>query len=188
MKFVCGMKNSVAMLLFSSMPLIACAEDATWFVGLGLGAGTSDEKVEMANGMNSFETASITKLFGGYWISPHIGVEAAYNYFGNFDSNDSVIQHTLDIDSFSMGLIGRLPLSEQFSIMAKAGAMRWATEEEYTGAENDGTTAFGGVGVEYKPFQHFGFRADWELMNKVDTEQTGEFKINIVTFGVTYHF
>jgi OOP family OmpA-OmpF porin len=78
------------------------------------------------------------KIFGGYQISPRVGVEGGYFSLGKTRfSNSTVPTGTLDGDSryhgMNLDLVGNLPLSDRWAALARIGVQRTETKTDFTG-------------------------------------------------------
>ena len=82
MKRLIGVKSGLGLLLSMGISSAVFAQDPVWFVGVGQGGARADEKFESPSGEMRYEGSPMWKLFGGYWVSPHFGVEVGYNVLG----------------------------------------------------------------------------------------------------------
>ena len=79
------------------------------------------------------------KLYGGYQFNRYVGVEAMYTDLASFDrearlsgavglfSPAELVEET-EVTGFGLSLLVKYPLSDSFSVFAKAGAFRWETD------------------------------------------------------------
>lgn len=84
----------------------------------------------------------------GFQFNKFLGIEGGYMDFGTFGGDVG----EADIDGKSLAVVGRIPLTDSFSIFAKAGQMFW--DADVTGplgfSENyDGDEPFLGVGADF---------------------------------------
>lgn len=78
------------------------------------------------------------KLFGGYQMTPNLGVEAGFFNLGKTRfSSTTVPAGTLDGDSryhgMNLDLVGTLPLGDRWSVLGRVGIHRTEAKGEYTG-------------------------------------------------------
>lgn len=78
------------------------------------------------------------KLFGGYQMTPNLGVEAGFFSLGKTRfTSTTVPAGTLDGDSryhgMNLDLVGTLPLGDRWSVLGRVGIHRTEAKGEYTG-------------------------------------------------------
>jgi OmpA-OmpF porin, OOP family len=137
------------------------------------------------------------KIFGGLQFHPNWAVEVAYidlgtvRYSGTFPFlgvSLPVTNGTIDVDGFSAGIVGSLPLGQAFSVHGKFGF--WGYEQvarDTTGGfpfnetANDGDIYFG-VGIAYQMTKTVGVRLEWEQYHM------NADKANLATLGMLFRF
>ena len=125
------------------------------------------------------------KVFGGYQFNQYVSLEGGYVNFNDFNAKSTVTSGTggsLDTSSsataWTMAAVGSLPITDLFSIFAKAGFSNWDAKERslgfrggviastlLTGATvgRDGSDPYYGVGATYDLLANFlRLRAEWE--------------------------
>ncbi len=102
-----------------------------------------------------FENTRGLQIFGGYNINPYFAVEVSY-----LDIDDTtdffVPELSFGGDTLSLGVLGRLPVTNQFEVYGQVGVHRWDITIQETGFpdfDDDGTDMFYGVGATYT-FRH----------------------------------
>lgn len=139
-------------------PLLAHAQA---FVELGIGQSSVDLDELTALGASSTDEKDTTfAISGGYMFHPNIGAEIGYRDLG--EASATVVGPggtgvvTAEVSGFFFGLVGRLPVSERFSIVPRFGLYMW--EGDVTGTVNgttvlsesdDGTDPYFGIGAQY---------------------------------------
>ncbi len=79
-------------------------------------------------------------------ILPFLGIEAAYNDFGDYGNSFA----NMDVDGYSLAAVGRLPITPAFGLYAKAGQLWWDANYDVAGfnGDSDQDDFFWGVGAE----------------------------------------
>jgi OOP family OmpA-OmpF porin len=151
------------------------------------------------------------KLFGGYNFTPNWGIELAYNDLGNSYSAKGVVSTVPPVPFTVTGLkgsnwtlagVGTLPLSNEFSIFAKAGvawnhssggAVNAAGFSMGNGSDNR-TSAMFGVGANFNFTKNWAARLEWEDYGKATKDDvwgtggTGAAKASAWTLSLKYAF
>jgi opacity protein-like surface antigen len=89
----------------------------------------------------------------GAQLNQFLGFEASYIDFGSFGGDVG----KAEVDGYGLAVIGRLPLTEQLGIYAKAGQLFWDADVNVAGLKRsyDGDEPFVGVGADIKVSEHF---------------------------------
>ena len=89
----------------------------------------------------------------GAQLNQFLGFEASYIDFGSFGGDVGKAEG----DGYGLAVIGRLPLTEQLGIYAKAGQLFWDADVNVAGLKRsyDGDEPFVGVGADIKVSEHF---------------------------------
>jgi len=214
-------KNISALLCFVALaaacaaaPVFAAASD---FYGvLSIGRSTLDadsgsvDTRNLATGFTSSTTSSSSgatsgKVQLGYNLGKTFSLEGGYNYLGkvNFVSNasngvaSSAIGGSKDAQLVNLDLVARLPLNEQFSVLARFGGYYWKTQSDIPNAATLGTTSVNdtgfdfkvGAGVQYDFNPKWGMRGEFERFNGIGNIGTsGDSKVNQWTIGGVLKF
>jgi len=101
-------------------------------------------------------------VIGGL-INPYIGVEAAYEDFGEFGGNLA----SADLHGYSIAGLLRLPIGKSFGIYAKGGQLFWKSDVEALGFKEDidGDEPFYGIGADYFFGEHFNVGVEYLRYN-----------------------
>lgn len=131
----------------------------------------------------------------GYQFNDWIAVEGSYINFGDYGS-DLVGAET---DGFTAALKGILPVTERFSMYAKAGQL-WSETDYYIGSDKgdyDDESLFVGAGLSYAITQNFLINAEYTIYDTtLDAEEAvGDFDdtdfetdLKQASLGVEYRF
>lgn len=117
------------------------------------------------------ETDSGFKLFGGYTLSPNLGVELAFVDLGEFSSGN------LEQDGLSVHLLGYLPVSQSFDLFGKVGFFNW--EVRASGLTDTGTDISYGFGGEVRVSNQLAIRAEWETYDDVSGGDVDLFSLGL---------
>lgn len=119
---------------------------------LGVGIGTL--QLEQSDGDLKFDGDDTSfQVFGGYRINQWFAAELAYIDGGSPSDNILDINAKIDSSAFEVSLIGSLPLTDVFSLHARAGVLSWDSELIAEGlklAEDDGTDFSYGIGASLR--------------------------------------
>ncbi|WP_204382713.1 OmpA family protein [Aeromonas veronii] len=110
-----------------------------WYAGVGGGWA-------IAHNLNDFsqdvgKDATALSLFGGYNFTENLGAEIGYLSTGDWD----ISGHDFNSKGATLSVIGRLPLSEMFSVFAEGGGYIYHVESVNGGDDNLAPLA--GLGV-----------------------------------------
>jgi len=199
-------------LALSSMvfPVASNAADGIGpYVGVGLGvARIEDSAQDIANsiGAPNLTTLEVTsgtaRLYGGYRLDKHFGIEAHYGTLGNYEARVTLLSpfsggFTGEIEAKAFGLTanGYLTITADTSLMAKGGIALWDVKSTGSGfgvtvSESEtGWTPLLGVGVITNLTQNLRLRAEIEYFNKIGKESTtGDSRVVLVGVGLELGF
>ncbi len=147
---------------------------------IGGSAGGSHYKGDDVGALGTDRSSTGVKLFGGYQLTPNLGVEAGYVDFGKFDSAAG----SLKADALYLDAVGRLPLVGPLSAIGRVGLVSGKTDG-LGGAGRD-TNAKLGAGLEYAIDRNLSVRGEWERY-RLDTG-TGKANTDMYSIGVKYAF
>lgn len=135
---------------------------------------SSLRSVGLRNFSSSVSNGTGFRLGAGYQLTSTLAVEVSYLNMGKFDLAISAPGVTITGDASVTGtnvaLIGKIPLSDQFSIFGKAGytaakasvtARGAGTSSSATNDSNSGGLGFGGI---YKLSDSLSLRGEWEKL------------------------
>lgn len=149
------MKKLAAILALSFTPLMAHAQG---FVEFSVGQASVDLGDLGATSVDDTDTT--WAIGGGYMFHPNVGAEIGYRHLGEasatFISGGDVIRATAEVTGIFAGAVGRIPVSERFNIVPRAGLYLWESEGrgflngvQVVSADDDGTDIYFGVGASY---------------------------------------
>ncbi|HEY0856155.1 MAG TPA: outer membrane beta-barrel protein [Albitalea sp.] len=146
----------IAKALISAAALAAFAAQAQGpYVGGSL--GQSRYKGPDIGGLPTDRSDTGGKIYGGYGITPNVGVELGYAELGKADSDaGSVRGRGLFVD-----LVGTVPITDSFSAIGRVGAFNGKAKTSL-GNSDSSTNAKYGLGVQYDFTKQTGLRAEWE--------------------------
>jgi OOP family OmpA-OmpF porin len=184
-----------------------------WYVGTSLGqskATIDNERITNSLLGSGFASSTVTndrrdlgfKVLGGYQMNKYLALEGGYFDLGNFGYTATTIPPgTLtgeaQIRGINLDLVGRLPVTDKFSVFARAGVTRAEARDTFRGTgavvvnnpnprERANNAKFG-VGMEYAFTPALSGRAEIERYRINDAVgNTGD--IDLVSVGVVYRF
>jgi OOP family OmpA-OmpF porin len=206
-----GKFSLLALALLTSQ--FALTADDGWYAGLSAGqsrADVDDEKIIarlLSDGFNSatlteFEEDTGYKIFLGNQLSRNFAIEGGYFTMGEFGymaEMDPVA--TMRGDARMMGLnldlVGIIPMSEQFSVFGKIGAIYSQTRDQFSGhgpviidtfqtREREFNYKYG-VGMQYDFTNNLGLRVEAERY-RIDDAIGSKGDIDLFSVGVVYRF
>lgn len=130
------------------------------------------------------DSSTALKIFGGYQLTPYLGVEAAYVEFGELlnstvSVNGTAGNATFDADGFTFSGVLTLPVAPVFAIYGRVGFFLWNGEVviDVPGLNNsirdDGTSLVYGVGARLNIARNVSLGVEWERYEVGDPETTG---------------
>ena len=93
----------------------------------------------VTSAMSDDEKALAWKAFGGYQLNRYVGIEAGYFSLGRFGfTSTTVPAGTLDgrirLHGLNLDLVGTLPITERFSLLARVGAQHASARDSFHGS------------------------------------------------------
>ena len=172
-----------------SAPVVAYADGSY----IGVNAGHTDQKV-FAEGINGTakDTSTGYKLYGGYDFSKNFGVEGGYMDSGNgkavFSNGFFVAGKTT---SLYVAATGTVPLSDQFSLFAKAGVASNRAKLHNSGGvyfDQRTTSPVLGIGAAYTVNKNIALVIEYEDFGKTVKIDNDYLKTNLLAIGARYKF
>ncbi len=179
-----------------ALPTLALSQDIPgWYLGIGIGQSKARGACDGVSGpgISCDETDTAGKILGGYQLSRNFALEVGYAdlgqakaTFGGFGSA------TIGTKGFEFTGIGMLPLTDRFSVLAKAGLFSWKVESKdgtgLLGSSNaSGTDLTFGFGVKFNFTRDFAVRGEWQRYKDVgDMDNTGQFDVDFIGVSLTY--
>jgi OmpA-OmpF porin, OOP family len=164
----------------------------------------------------SFSGRSIQRMSDAWWASagyffnPYVGIDAGFFHIGEikYVAVGSLVEPGLtqalgtstEVSSHgpALSLIGRLPLTENFSLDLRVGDYYGKTVFTNTiSVDANGSTStqskskstlLAGVGASYTMAGHWSVRIDYLRVNKAGDDDVGKYDVNLATAGVSYTF
>ena len=174
---------------------LAQQSSSYYYIGGGIGqarAEINDERVTRPLFGTGLTATNITrdnhdtayKLFGGYQFNRNFALEAGYFNLGKFGFSANTtplgtFNGQVKIQGFNLDLVGTLPVSERFSVFARAGAQAAKTGDTYSGSRpisvfnpspsKREVNYKAGVGLQFEVNPSFLVRAEAERYRISDT-------------------
>lgn len=179
------------------------------YLGFALGGTSYDLDVSDYDDGNLVGSRSVDdsdtgyKLYGGYRITPNIGVEVYYVNLGDSTFRgragaaveywcEGPVSSKVEVDGFGASLLGGMPIGRDFSIYGKAGIFAWdwdARETDSCGTFRDsesGTELAFGAGVSYQINYMTSVHVEWERYMDVLDGFSGEFDVDFFSVGLSF--
>jgi OOP family OmpA-OmpF porin len=188
----------------------ALAQDAGYFYGgLGIGTARATLDAQAIVGEQAGVSASVIdrndrdttyKLFGGYQMTPNLGIEAGYFRLGRFGFDaitapPGTFAANSSIQGLNVDLVGTLPMGERFSLLGRLGAQHARTrtalsatvgEESMDAHYSERKTNFKiGAGLQYAFSPSFLMRGEAERYRVSDAVNH---KVNVDTLSLSLVF
>lgn len=181
--------------LILACPLTASAQD--WYAGIGLGQSENKQRLSKLGGPGFIGDVdnedSSWKIFGGYRLwDEFVAVEVSYADLGKTKvagtSGGSASTGEQEIDTFTVGLVGRIPITDPLGVIIQLGFSRNDSKMTTTigGTGNfEGATDFEfyyGGGLQYEITETIGARIGLEVFEIAD------YRVNLLSAGLLYRF
>lgn len=181
--------------LILACPLVASAQD--WYAGIGLGQAENKQRLSKLGGTGFSGTVdnedSSWKIFGGYRLwDEFVAVEVSYADLGETKvegtSGGSTSVGTQEMDTFIIGLVGRIPITDPLGVVIQLGFSRndsklvstiGGTSTVYEAADFE---FYYGAGLQYEITETIGVRAGLEVFEIAD------YRVNLLSAGLIYRF
>jgi opacity protein-like surface antigen len=139
------------------------------------------------------------KLQLGYQMTKSLALEGGYTSLGTAEYTQANALYTATghkkADLFNLDLVGKVPLNQSFSALARLGAYRWETKSNLpTPAGMNSVTEDGydwkfGAGAQYEFTPNFTLRGEFERFNGIGKQfTTGDSKVNLFSIGAVLKF
>jgi opacity protein-like surface antigen len=181
--------------LILACPLTVSAQD--WYAGIGLGQSENKQRLGKLGGPNFVGDVdnedSSWKVFGGYRLwDEFVAVEVSYADLGKTKvegtSNGTPSTGEQEIDTFTIGLVGRIPITDPLGVIIHLGFSRndskMTTTIGGTGTFQGATDFefYYGGGLQYEITETIGIRAELEVFEIAD------YRVNLLSAGLIYRF
>lgn len=188
-------KNLLSALLASAFAISASAHAAGAYIGTNI--GSVEHRLPVGDGSDKEHKAGV-KLYGGYSFNENFGVEGGYVHMGKVSNSDTDGINTVSASYRARALYiagtATMPLSQQFSLFAKAGvtANRGRVTARFNGnsdtVSRSHTAAMFGVGAEYNFAKNMSAVAEYENFGKVINVDDRSTKAQMLSVGLRYKF
>ncbi len=161
-------------------PQIATAQDPGLYLGGGIGYNRIEGEDFTGDG-DDFEDDRVSyKGIAGFKLGRMLSLEGQYIDFGTAEDGDNRVE----ADGWTAGAVLDLPLTENFSIYGKGGALFWDAEGRFANVrvDDDGTDPFYGAGARFALSQNLGLRIEYERFELNDTD------IDMASANLLFHF
>ena len=193
----------------------AAAQASSSYYYLGVGAGQTRVNIDESrvaaqlftegvtrNEISNDERSTGYKVFGGYQFNRNVALEAGWFSLGNFGFNTTTtpagtLSGKFHVEGLNLDVVGLLPVSENFSLLARVGAQIARTRDDFNGTgavvvtnpspSRRSTNLKAGVGMQYAVNSAFIVRVEGEQYRVNDAlGQRGN--INMVSLSVLIPF
>lgn len=174
--------SSAAIIAAVSLSSSVMADDHSLYLGASLGQTRVDFENVSGVDINDDKDTS-WKVYAGYNLNEYVAFELAYHDFGKSEATISNVNVDIDADGYSLSALGKLPVSEQFSVFGRLGYIHVDAEARAAGTTvgTDADDVVFGLGAEYAVNEAVSLRAEWERVNTDD-------ELDTVSAGIVYNF
>jgi len=177
-------------------------------INMGTGSIDADLRAEGFTGVssNTDENDTAYKLTAGWQFHKNFALELGYfdlgkgNYTANFTGPVAgTVKAEWKADGWGIGIVGKLPINEQFSVFARVAAVD-AKVKLNVSASGPGVSVSDsadsadwkgnyGLGAQWDFTKQFGVRAEYERFDKLgDSNKTGEADVDLWSVGLVFKF
>lgn len=166
--------------------------DSYWYVGGDLGYARTNFSTDRAGWSDTSSNNVTLGLRGGYQFSRYLSVEGAVSSLGSVEASSGGSKDKISLGALSASVVGHLPLTERFSLLAIAGIGWERGRRRGDVASENKSAAFMnlGVGAAYDIAPNWRVRAQYvsygKLRWKGETDATA--RSQAFTVGVDYKF
>lgn len=168
-----------------SAPALATA-DSGLFIGGSVGSTTIDDTFD---DIDIDTDATAYRLVGGFQFGDLLGIEVGYQDFGDIEETFSVgpvsSRTRISADGWTLGGTLGLPVSDNFSLIGRAGVFFWDAEVSVDGFSIDtpgDENPYYGAGARVDVSSNLSVIGDWTRfeLDDVDTD--------VISIGFQYRF
>ncbi|GAB4361808.1 MAG: hypothetical protein Kow006_32810 [Gammaproteobacteria bacterium] len=148
--------------------------------GFYFGASYGPSEVDVSG----YDESESLRLFLGSEVSQNLALEVAFVDLGTFDVTGT--SASVDAWGLDLSVLGKLPVSNSFSLYGKFGLFSWDVEGTIPGlliATDSGSDITYGVGADFDFGNHWHGRIAWDFYPDVSGGD-----IDAITFGASYQF
>lgn len=193
---------SLAALLFGAFPLGAyaaeAANDSRLYVGGSMGGSSFSVPSSLVSappvGEKNDKSGTAYKLYGGYRLTEHFGVEGGYARLGRVSQWTAVKGGSTLQSGSGQAVYGavtaRMPIGDSFAVNARlglasgkvsGGGAAVPTGQKISG---DATGVMAGLGAEYSVYKNIALTADFDYFGKLSKQAKG----GMLTVGLRASF
>ena len=169
--------------------------DNTWYIGAGAGQ-SNYESVDAVSHLGDDSDLAWNALVG-YQLNKYLAFEAGWQDLG---TNDDTHQwggldgsQEIDVDGFTLGVVGTLPLAEKWFLTGEAGAYQYhlshqMSANKYVSATD--TAPYFGAGIGYNITDSLAISAKYRRFANIDETAWNTANMDAQTVGLqlTYRF
>jgi len=214
--------NPLALLRFAGVAGLAslvvapafAEPDPGYFYG-GASIGQSRSKIDdvritegllsqglVTSAMSNDERALAWKAFGGYQLNRYVGIEAGYFSLGHFGFTSTTVpagrlDGRIKLHGVNLDLVGTLPVTERFSLLARVGAQHASARDSFHGGggvvvlipnpSKSETNVKFGAGLQYAFTRNLTLRGEAERY-RVNDAVGNHGDVNMYSVGLVYAF
>ena len=174
-----------AVVAVAVLPGSAFAESGFYLAG-SIGSASVDEEFD---GFDVNDDVESYRLLAGLQFSDAFGIEAGYLDFGTFeqrlDLGGTTALTELEADGWTLGATLAAPVSEQFSVLGRAGLFVWDADVDVNGvrqAVDDDSNPYYGLGARFAVSSNLSLLGDWTRYELDDVDS------DVISLGFEYRF
>jgi OOP family OmpA-OmpF porin len=171
--------SAAALVAFATAHAQSTSQTTGPYVGGSI--GSTKYRGSDIGGLDTDKTSGGGKIYGGYGITPNVGVELGYADLGKFKSAAGDVKgHGLFLDA-----VGTIPVSESVSLLGRVGAFNGRLSDTVNGNKS-GTNVKAGLGVQWDFNKTTGVRAEWERYKFKGVNENPN--ADMYSIGLNHHF
>jgi OOP family OmpA-OmpF porin len=181
----------ISITLASLVAVPAQAQDASPYIGLGIGQSTVDACGVVPAGVSCDDKSTAWRGILGYQVNRYFAVEGGYGHLGTISASGPGGSLELKADAFEASALGSLPLADRFSVYGRLGFHRTTTKLTSTvGLAGDETTTdfTFGMGAAFDFTKQIRVRAEWQRYSDVGGSGIGKEDIDVLGVALIYRF
>jgi len=146
-----------------------------------------------ATGVSCVETDTTIRLAVGNQLNEYFGIEGSYGPTVEASAGDLSTTFIYKNTEFQFAAIVSLPISNNFSLLGKAGISLWNVEASLRSfgpplsESASGNSLLWGVGAKYDINETMAIRGQYESHN-IGNTNTGDGKLNTLSMGIVIKF
>jgi OOP family OmpA-OmpF porin len=171
---------------------IAALTPSLAFADKGLFVAASVGSAELSESFDGFDVDANSTAYRftvGWRFNDYLAIDGGYHNFGRFDQTfddaGTPIDVSLKADGFTLGAIGSLPISDRFSLFARAGAFFWDGDAEInnvSAASPEDTNFYFGAGARLALTERLSATVDGSRYDLDGTDST------VLSVGLDFRF